>query len=100
MTTPIRLVRGSDEVLVNDAVLALVTTLVGDGDRSLLVDEFTGADYELAAVVDAAQTLTFLTDRRIVVARHAGRFSKSDDVAPLVAYLADPLPSPDLVVVW
>ena len=97
---PIRLVRGSDEVLVNDAVLALVTTLVGTGDRSLLVDEFTGADYELAAVVDAAQTLPFLTDRRIVVARHAGRFSKADDVAGLVAYLSDPLPSSELVVVW
>ncbi len=98
--TPIRLVRGSDDVLLNEAVVELVANLVGDGDRSLLVDEFTGADYELAAVVDAAQTMPFLTDRRIVVARNVGRFSKADDVAPLVAYLADPLASSELVVVW
>ncbi len=34
-------------------MVQLVEQLVGDGDRSLLVDEFSGADYELAAVIDA-----------------------------------------------
>ena len=72
--------------------------LVGDGDRTLMVDDFDSDDYELRAVVDAAQTPPFLTDRRVVVARGVGRF-KADDVAPLVAYLGDPLPSTDLVLV-
>jgi DNA polymerase-3 subunit delta len=52
----------------------------------------------MRAVVDAAQTMPFLTDKRVVVARDVGRFN-AEDVAPLVAYLGDPLPSSDLVLV-
>ena len=97
---PIQVLRGSDEILLSEAVTSHVATLVGDGDRELLVDEFSGADYELAAVVDAAQTPPFLTDRRVIVARNAGRFSKTDDVGPLVTYLADPLASSVILLVW
>ena len=57
-----------------------------------MVDEFDGDEYEVRAVVDAAQTPPFLTETRVVVARGVGRFG-ADDVAPLVAYLADPLPT-------
>ncbi|CAB4853670.1 unannotated protein [freshwater metagenome] len=63
-----------------------------------MVDDFDGEAYELWAVVDSAQTPPFLTDKRVVVARGIGRFV-ADDVAPLVAYLSDPLPSTDLVLV-
>lgn len=89
---------GGDESLLRAAVSDLVHRLVGDGDRSLMVDEFDGEEYELAAVVDAAQTMPFLTDRRIVVARGISRFS-ADDVEPLVGYLSDPLESTELVLV-
>ncbi|MBU6316211.1 MAG: DNA polymerase III subunit delta, partial [Acidobacteria bacterium] len=53
---------------------------------------------ELLAVLDAAQTPPFLSERRIVVVRGVGRFD-SDEVVPLVAYLQDPMPSTDLVLV-
>jgi DNA polymerase-3 subunit delta len=52
----------------------------------------------MAAVVEAAQTPPFLGSRRVVVARAIGRFSAAD-VAPLVAYLGDPLPTSALVLV-
>ncbi len=94
----VHLLTGDDESLLRAAVSELVHELVGDGDRSLMVDEFDGEDVELRAVVDSAQTPPFLTERRVVVARDVGRFS-ADDVAPLVAYLADPLPSTELVLV-
>ena len=55
-------------------------------------------DEAIRAVVDAAQTPPFLTDHRVVVAREIGRFN-ADDVAPLVAYLSDPLPTTHLVLV-
>jgi DNA polymerase-3 subunit delta len=96
----VHLVKGADDVLREEAVVQLVERLVGGGDRSLLVDEFAGADYDLSAVVDAAQTLPFLTDRRIVVARHAARFSNAEAQAPLLAYLAEPLDTTALVLVW
>ncbi len=94
----LHLITGDDESLVHGAVSDLVHRLVGDGDRTLLVDDFGGDEYELRAVVDAAQTMPFLTDKRVVVARDIGRFN-ADDVVPLVAYLGDPLPTTDLVLV-
>jgi DNA polymerase III subunit delta len=95
---PVYLVKGEDAVVVGDAVRTLVDELVGDGDAALTVEDFSSDDYELAAVVDAAQTPPFITDRRVVVARGLGRFG-AEELAPLLAYLGDPLPSTALVLV-
>lgn len=97
---PIHLVRGSDPVLVSDAVSTLVDELIGDADRSFGLDEFTGEDYDLGAVVDAASTPPLFGDRRVVVARGCARFSKKDDVAPVVAYLDQPMDTSVIVLVW
>ena len=94
----LHLITGDDESLVHGAVSDLVHRLVGDADRTLVVDDFGGEDYELRAVVVAAQTMPFLTDKRVVVARDIGRFN-ADDVTPLVAYIGDPLSTTDLVLV-
>ena len=94
------LVTGGDPTLLADAVRDVTRRLVGDGDRTLMVEELSGGDYEIGALVDAAQTSPFLTERRVVVARNAGRFSKADEYGPLVEYLQDPLPTTALVLVW
>lgn len=93
----LHLLKGSDESLLSGALSNLVQELVGDGDRSLMLEDFDGEEYELRMAVDAAQTPPFLTERRVVVARGIGRFV-TEDVAPLVAYLGNPLPSTDLVL--
>jgi DNA polymerase III subunit delta len=126
VSATVHLVRGDDAALVGAAVSEVVHRLVGQGDRELMVEELVGDDYELGAVVDAALTPPFLTERRIVVARNLRRFLPSrataaegpadeedddDDepavapaagvLAPLLAYLASPLPSTDLILeVW
>lgn len=89
---------GADESLVRSAVQDLLRQLVGDGDMSLMVDEFDDDQYEIGAVVDAAHTPPFLAERRIVVARAIGRFS-AEVIAPLVDYLADASPTTELVLV-
>jgi len=91
-------ITGDDESLLLSAIGDLVKQLVGDGDRTLMVDDFDTIDYEMRAVVDAAQTSPFLTDKRVVVARGVGRFNV-DDVPSMVTYLDDPLPTTDLVMV-
>ncbi|MEZ5266399.1 MAG: hypothetical protein R2755_32450 [Acidimicrobiales bacterium] len=93
------LVRGDDDVLVRDAVLRLIDERVGEEDRALVLAEFAGEDYELAELVDATQTPPFLTARRVVVGWGIHRF-KAADLAPLVAYLADPLDTTDLLLVF
>src|SRR5436305_11645338 len=95
---PVYLVRGDDPVLTGDAVRDLVGALVGDEDPAFVVEDLAGDDYEIAAVVDAAQTPPFFGNRRVVVARSVGRFS-AQDVAPLLGYLRDPLPTTALVLV-
>ena len=97
-TFPAYLVRGHDDVAVGDAVRNLVAELVGKAPASMVVEELSGDDYEVRAIVDAAQTPPFLADRRVVVARGVGRFSTAD-VGPLVAYLANPLDTTALVLV-
>ena len=95
---PAYFVKGEDPVVVGDTVRTLVDELVGDGDAALTVEDFSSDDYELAAVVDAAQTPPFFTDRRVVVARGIGRFGV-EELAVLLGYLDDPLPSTALVLV-
>jgi len=95
---PVYLVRGDDPVLTGDAVRDLVAALVGDDDPAFAVEDLVGDDYEVAGVVEAAQTPPFFGDRRVVVARSIGRFS-AQDVAPLISYLSDPLPTSALVLV-
>ena len=99
MSGRIRLVRGDDDTIRGDAVRDLTNELLGDLDASLALDRVEGDDFELATAVDAAQTSPFLTDRRVVVVRNLARFS-ADELAPLVAYLGDPLPTTDLILVW
>jgi DNA polymerase III subunit delta len=95
----VSLLRGDDAVLLGTAVQRLVEDLVGEADRTLVVEELSGDDYEMAAVVNAARTPPFLTDRRVVVARDVQRFTL-DQLAPLVDYLADPAPTTALVLAW
>jgi DNA polymerase-3 subunit delta len=100
VSAPAYLLKGSDDVLRGEALSKLIDELVGTDDRTLLVDEFDLDACKLGAAIDAAQTPAFLTDRRIVVVRHFGRFSKGEDVASLVDYLSDPLPTSTIVLVW
>lgn len=106
--TPVVLLRGDDEVVLRDATRLLVDDLVGVEERSLVVEEVEvgahGSDDEgrdpLVALVDAAQTPPFLTDFRVVVGRVVDKREKAELVAPLVEYLADPLPSTRMVIEW
>lgn len=105
---PISLLKGDDTVVLRDAVRQLVDELVGDEDRSLVVEEVEvgarSAEDEsrdpLVALVDAAQTPPFLTDFRVVVGRVTEKRERNELVQPLVDYLVDPLPSTRLVLEW
>jgi DNA polymerase-3 subunit delta len=76
-----------------------VRELAGDGDLGLMVEDFDYADdADPGAIVDAARTLPFLTDRRIVVARDVTNHS-ADALKAIIEYLEDPSPTTSLVLV-
>jgi DNA polymerase-3 subunit delta len=93
----VHLLKGDDESIIRAAVSELVHRLLGDGDRSLMVDDFDSEEFSLGSALDAARTPPFLTDSRIVVVRSLERFT-SDDLGPLWDYLQDPSPDTHLVL--
>ena len=107
LDAPVHLVRGDDEVILRDAARELIHALLRGDDPGLAVEEV-GADRlrpgdgdaTVVPLVEAAQTPPFLTERRVVVGRDLDAFTRAEQVAPLVAYLRDPLPSTSLVLVW
>lgn len=95
------LVLGEDDSLRNEEVGRLTRRALGDNDRSLALEDFTGDEEDgtvVGSVVDACRTPPFLADRRVVVLRDAGRFN-ADQLAPLLSYLEEPLESTRLIVV-
>lgn len=101
-------ISGDDPTLVAQAVRTTVDELVGEGDRSLMVEEVTEEHYkgdgtnevDLSPLVNAAQTPPFLTERRVVVGRNLALFTKADQVRSLVDWFDDPLQTTDIVLVW
>ena len=92
------LFHGADPVLLSSAVSDKVRELIGDGDRSLMLDEFVD-DYVMGSVIESASTPPFFTDRRVVIVhQHDG--TNVDDVDALAAYIRDEADFTDLVVVW
>jgi DNA polymerase-3 subunit delta len=103
----VTLLKGDDDAVRRDAVRHLVDELIGDQDRSLVVEEVEVAGPEsddgsdpLLLLVDAAQTPPFLTDFRVVLGRISEKRERNDLVQPLLDYLVDPLPSTRLVLEW
>ncbi len=101
-------IKGDDPTLVAQSVQAVVKELVGDGDRSLMVEEVTEANYvpadggqpEITPLVNAAHTPPFLTERRVVVGRNLALFTRGEQVKGLVGWIESPLESTDLILVW
>ncbi|HEX5365994.1 MAG TPA: hypothetical protein VFW63_04940 [Acidimicrobiales bacterium] len=107
-SAPVHLVKGDDDVLLRDTARRVVHELAAGLDPGLAVEEVgadrfapaDGGESSVVPLVEAAQTPPFLTDRRVVVGRDVEVFTRAAQVAPLVDYLSDPLPTTSLVLVW
>ncbi|MBM3671276.1 MAG: hypothetical protein FJW86_03690 [Actinobacteria bacterium] len=109
-------VKGTDPILRDEAVSALVETLLDGEDRSFALEDFTipadakAADDDdtdedgeiagtpFAAALNAAHTPPMMTAVRVVVVRDVGNLAAAE-VSALKAYLADPTPTTELVLV-
>jgi DNA polymerase III subunit delta len=106
----VHLVTGTDPVLRDDTATRLIGELLGGEDRTLAVEEHTvpgrgegdepseGRGGIIDAVVNAATSPPFMTARRVVVVREVGNL-RASDLAPLIAFLDDPLETTELVLV-
>lgn len=95
------LVRGDDPSLVGQATHDLLGRLVAERDAATVTEEHGGPaapDLDVGIIVDALTTPPFITDRRVVVVRDAGRLVAAD-AGRLVSCLDDPVPGVVLVLV-
>ena len=101
---PVVLISGDDDVLISRSLNNHIEKALGNEDRTLALEELTEANYlsseqfNISKLVDSAQTAPFLTENRVVVGRHMGRFSKKDDLEPLLEYLNSPLQTTSLIL--
>lgn len=92
------LYHGTDETLISEAIAERVRQLVGDQDRTLMVEDYP-ADHPLAAAIAAAETPSMFSERRIVVLRAVSSRS-NDDHQLLGRYLAAANDDTDLIIEW
>ena len=108
LDAPVYVVRGSDEVILGAAVRDLVHALLAETDPSLTLEDVAAdrlqpaeaGEPSLRPLIDAIQTPPLWADRRVVVGRDLDLFTRAEQLESLVAYLADPLPTTSLVLVW
>ena len=95
---PVYLIYGPEELLLDQAVERLKQRLSAIADLDFNLDVFDGDTSQPADVVAAANTLPFMSERRLVILRKADRMT-ADALGVLADYAADPNPGTTLVLV-
>ena len=95
---PVYLFFGDEQYLVQEAVDLITEKTVDAAARDFNLAAVYCKATPAAEIVNLCQTLPFLSERRLVIAREFEAF-KAADLDVLTAYLADPSPSTCLVLI-
>lgn len=92
------LIYGPEELLLEQAVERLKKRLSAVADLDFNLDSFDGESASADDIVAAANTLPFMSERRLVIVRRADRMP-AESLGTLADYAADPNPDTTLVLV-
>ena len=95
---PVYLIYGSEELLLERAVARLRGRLAEVADLDFNFDHFDATTTTADDIVAAANTMPFMSDRRLVVVRDVDRMS-AEDQGKLAEYAKDPAENTCLVLV-
>lgn len=95
---PVYLIWGKEELLLSQGVRRLRDRVAEVADLDFNFDSFDGEVVEASAVVAAANTLPFASERRLIVVKNVDKMAPSAQ-AELAAYALDPAPTACLVLV-
>lgn len=95
---PLYYLHGPDVFMLETAVDAIVAAALPEGPNDFNFEKFRGGDSSPEAVRNAAETLPFMTKRRVVVVRDVQEFS-APELEDLIEYFEDPAPTTCMVVV-
>ncbi|MRR11937.1 DNA polymerase III subunit delta [bacterium] len=95
---PVYLIFGDEELLLDRALRRLRDRVAEEADLDFNYEAFDGENADPGAVVAAANTLPFASERRLVVVRGVDRMDAAGQ-AVLAEYAKDPAPTACLVLV-
>lgn len=95
---PVYLIHGTEDLLLEQAVDRLKKRLASVADLDFNLDQFDGEQVEADEVVAAANTLPFMSEKRLVVVRRADKMS-TESLGKIAEYAANPNPDTTLVLV-
>jgi DNA polymerase III subunit delta len=95
---PLYLFYGDEEFLIQEALDLIIKKAVDPGSRDFNFNLLYCRDTSVSELVNLVQTLPFMSEKRLVIAKDFDAF-KAADLAELAVYLADPSPSTCLVLV-
>ena len=91
---PVYLIVGDQDLLLDQAVEALKSSVAEVADLDFNLETFEGESASADNVVAACNTLPFVSERRLVIVRGVDKMSK-DNTEALVRYAEDPAPDHD-----
>ncbi len=95
---PLYYLHGPDVFMLDTAVDAIVAAALPEGPNDFNFEKFRGNDANAATIRNAAETLPFLSKRRLIVVSDAQEMLASE-LDALTDYFADPAPTTCMVVV-
>jgi DNA polymerase-3 subunit delta len=94
---PVYLIYGSEGLLLERAEKRLRDRLAAVADLDFNLETFDGAQASADDIINAANTMPFMSDRRLVIVRDVDRLDAAD-LEQLAAYARDPAPYTCLVL--
>ena len=95
---PLYLFYGEEEFLIQEALDLIINKVVDPGARDFNFNTLYCRDTPASELVNLCQTLPFMSEKRLVLARDFDAL-KAADLEELAPYLNDPSPSTCLVMV-
>jgi DNA polymerase-3 subunit delta len=94
---PLYLFFGEEEFLIQEAVDLIINMVVDPGARDFNFNTLYCKDTSASELVNLCQTLPFMSEKRLVIAKEINAF-KAGDLEELIPYLNDPSPSTCLLL--
>lgn len=75
---PIYLIYGEEDFFINEALMMIERAALGEMSRDFNFDSFYGKETPVSNIVDVAETLPMMAERRLVIVRDADKWTESD----------------------
>lgn len=74
----IYLLQGEEEFFINEALVLIEKTILGEMNRDFNYDAFYGKEAPISQIVDVAETLPMMAEKRLVIVRDADKWTDAD----------------------